>query len=147
MAKPLSALTCHDVKFTWTSSHLTAFNTLKSALLEAPILTYLDPSKHYIVYVDALDGAFGAQLPQEHDGLELTVAFLLHIFTDTKQKWSTMEQEAYGIYYAVTNSPIVCVVLALDSWNSYSGEQAQQPKICKIVQSLYSWTMYILIKK
>ena len=37
------------------------------------------------------------------------------------------------------NSPIVCVVLALDSWNYCSGEQAQQPNIHKIPQSsLYS---------
>ena len=37
------------------------------------------------------------------------------------------------------NSPIVCVVLALDSWNYCSGEQAQQSNICKIPQSsLYS---------
>ena len=32
-----------------------------------------------------------------------------------------------------------CAVLALDSWNYCSGEQARQPNICKIVQSsLYS---------
>ena len=30
------------------------------------------------------------------------------------------------------NSPVVCVVLALDSWKSCSGEQAQQSNICKI---------------
>ena len=40
---------------------------------------------------------------------------------------------------AIQNSPIVCVVLALDSWNYCSGKQAQQPNICKIPQSsLYS---------
>ena len=32
ITKPLTALTCHDAKFGWTSSHLTAFNTLISAL-------------------------------------------------------------------------------------------------------------------
>ena len=31
------------------------------------------------------------------------------------------------------NSPIVCAVLALDSWNYSFGEQAQQPNIHKIV--------------
>ena len=37
------------------------------------------------------------------------------------------------------NPPIVCVVLALDSWNYCSREQARQPNICKIPQSsLYS---------
>ena len=30
------------------------------------------------------------------------MAFLLHTFTDTQRKWSTTEQEACGVYYAVT---------------------------------------------
>ena len=46
-SKATDSLTWHDAKFTWTSSHLTAFNTLKSALLEAPILHHPDPSKCY----------------------------------------------------------------------------------------------------
>ena len=87
------------MKFVWTSSHLTAFNTLKSVLLEASILHYPDPS---VVYVYASDDACGAQLSQEHDGQELPVAFLSYTFTDTQQKRSTMGQEAYGIYYVVT---------------------------------------------
>ena len=102
IAKPLTALTHHDAKFVWTSSHLIAFNTLKSAFLEAPIFHYQDPSKCYIVYTDASDDACGAQLSQEHDGEELPVAFLSHMFTDTQWKWGTMEEEVYGVYYAVT---------------------------------------------
>ena len=98
IAKPLTVLTHHDVKFSWTSGHHTAFNTLKSTLLEAPILHYPDPSKCYIVYIDASDDACGAQLSQEHDGQELPVAFLSHTFTDTQQKWSSTEQEACDIY-------------------------------------------------
>ena len=42
ITKLLKALTCHDAKFAWTSGHHTAFNTIKSALLEAPILHYPD---------------------------------------------------------------------------------------------------------
>ena len=30
------------------------------------------------------------------------MAFLSHTFTETQRKWSTTEQEAYGVYYAVT---------------------------------------------
>ena len=66
---------------------------LKSTLLEAPILHYPDPSKCYIVYVDASDDACGAQLFQEHGGQELPVAFLSHTFTDTQQKRSIMERK------------------------------------------------------
>ena len=51
---------------------------------------------------DVLDHACATQLSQEHDGQELPVAFLSNKFTDTQQEWNTTEQEAYGIYYAVT---------------------------------------------
>ena len=36
--------------------------------------------------------------------------FLSHTFTDTQRKWSTTEQEGYGVYYAVMK------------WNSYLQE-------------------------
>ena len=39
---------------------------------------------------------------QEHNGMEFPIAFLSHTFTETQRKWSTTEQEAYGVYYAVT---------------------------------------------
>ena len=34
--------------------------------------------------------------------MEFPIVFLSHTFTETQQKWSTTEQEAYGIYYAIT---------------------------------------------
>ena len=37
-----------------------------------------------------------------------------------------------------TNFPIVCALLALDSWNYCSGEQARQPNIRKIPNLLYT---------
>ena len=30
------------------------------------------------------------------------MAFLLHTLTDSQRKWSTTEQEAYRVYFAVT---------------------------------------------
>ena len=84
-------------------SLITAFNILKSTLLEAPVLHYPDPSKHYTVYTDAWDDACGARFSQKHDGQEHQAASISHTFKDTPQKWSTREQEAYGIYYALTN--------------------------------------------
>ena len=55
----------------------------KDAVTQAPILCYPDPAKQYIVYTDASDNACGAQLSQEHDGMEFPIAFLSHTFTDT----------------------------------------------------------------
>ena len=85
---------CLDIKPSHSIQHA------QSALLESSILHHSDPYKH-IVYMDASNDACGAQLSQEHDGRELTVAFLSHTFTDTQWKWRTMEQKTYGIYCAV----------------------------------------------
>ena len=54
------------------------------------------------MYTDALDDACGAQLSQEQDSTKFPIAFLSHTFTETQRKWSTPEQEAYGVYYAIT---------------------------------------------
>ena len=101
IAKPLTMLTQMDVKFEWKETHHSAFMKLKEAIIQAPILRYPDTTKPYIVYTDASNDACGAQLSQTHDGTEFPVAFLLHTFTDTQRRWSTPEQEAYGIYFAI----------------------------------------------
>ena len=101
IVKPLTMLTQMDIKFEWKEKHQNAFMELKEAIIQAPILRYPDTTKPYIVYTDASDDACGAQLSQTHDGAEFPVAFLLHTFTGTQRRWSTPEQEAYGIYFAV----------------------------------------------
>ena len=101
MAKPLTLLTHQQAKFKWTPTHHNAFLTLKESVIQAPILHYLDPMKGYIVYTDTSDDACGAQLSQEHDGMEFPIPFLSHTFMDMQWKWSTTEQEAYSVYYAV----------------------------------------------
>ena len=102
IAKPLTLLTRQQVKFDWTPEHHAAFLHLKEAIVQAPILHYPNPNKKYIVYTDASNDARRAQLSQEHNGTEFPVAFLSHTFMETQQKWSTTEQEAFGIYYAIT---------------------------------------------
>ena len=102
IAKPLTLLTCQQVKFDWTLTHHDAFLKLMESIIHAPILQYPNPNKWYIVYTNASDDACGAQLSQEHDGTEFLIAFLLHTFSETQRKWSTTEQEAYGVYYAIT---------------------------------------------
>ena len=42
------------------------------------------------------------QLSQEHDGMEFPIVFLWHTFLGTQRKWSTIEQEAYGVYFTIT---------------------------------------------
>ena len=102
IAKSLTFLTHQQAKFEQTPTCHNAFLTLKQSVIQACILCYPNPLKHYIVYTNTSDDACGAQLSQEHDGTEFPIAFLLHTFMATQWKWSTTEQEAYSVYYAVT---------------------------------------------
>ena len=102
IAKLLTLLTRQQIKFDWTPEHQEAFIHLKDAIVKAPILHYPNPNKTYIVYTDASDDTCRAQLSQEHDGTKFPVAFLSHTFSETQQKWSTTEQEAFGMYFAIT---------------------------------------------
>ena len=101
-AKPLTLLTRQQIKFEWTPEHQEAFMKLKESITQAPILQYPNTSKQYKVYTDVSDDACRAQLTQEHDGTEFPIAFPSHTFFETQRKWSTTEQEAYGVYYVVT---------------------------------------------
>ena len=74
----------------------------KEAIIQGHILCFPDPARRHIVYTDALHNSCGAQLSQEHDRTKFPIAFLSHIFTETQRKCSTPEQEAYGVYYAIT---------------------------------------------
>ena len=85
IAKPFTLLTRQQVKFDWTPEHQEAFIHLKEAIVQAPILHYPNPNKTYIVYTDASDDTYRAQLSQEHNETEFPVAFLSHTFTETQQ--------------------------------------------------------------
>ena len=102
IAKPFTLLTRQQVKFEWTLEHHEAFMKLRDSIIQAPILCYPNPNKKYIIYTDTSDNACGAQLSQEHNGMEFPVAFLSHTFSETQRKWSMTEQEAYAVYYVIT---------------------------------------------
>ena len=84
------------------TNHHEAFLKLKESIIQTPIPWYPDPNRRYIASTNASDDACGAQLSQEHNGMEFPIAFLSHTFLETQRKWSTTEQEAYGVYYTIT---------------------------------------------
>ena len=100
IAEPLTLLTHQQAKCEWTPSCHNTFLTLKESVIQA-FLHYPNPKKCYIAYTNASDDVCEAQISQEQDGTEFPIAFLSNTFTDTQGKWSTTEQEAYGVYYTV----------------------------------------------
>ena len=102
IAKPLIDLTKKNTRFKWEESHARAFEYLKESLTKIPFLAFPDASKPYVLYCDASDLCIGACLTQQTDeGEEVPVYFISHKLSDTQKRWSTIEKEAYAIFYAV----------------------------------------------
>ena len=101
IARPLTALTRKNARFKWMDEAQTAFETLKAALLQAPILAFPDISKPFKLFTDASQYALGAVLMQEQDGADRVIQYVSHQFPDQKQKWPTIEREAFAIIYSL----------------------------------------------
>ena len=105
-ARSMTNLTRKGVKFEWTDECQIEFDYLKKCLIEALILKYPNPSKKYVVLMDASDQAAAAVLIQEYpsedrETKEMAIAYLSVQFSYTQFKWSTVVKEGYTIYYVV----------------------------------------------
>ena len=116
VAAPLTALTSTTTRFKWTPEASTAFDLLKRLFTTAPILVQPDPSRQFIVEVDASDVGVGAVLSQRSasDQKLHPCAFLSH------------KLEAAERNYDVGNRELLAVVLALAEWRHWL-EGAKHP--------------------
>ncbi|GJW88129.1 putative reverse transcriptase domain-containing protein [Tanacetum coccineum] len=64
IAKPLTSLTQKNKKYVWGVEQEEAFQTLKSKLCDAPILSLPDGVEDFVVYCDASNQGFGCVLMQ-----------------------------------------------------------------------------------
>jgi len=74
-AAPLHALKEKGCQFNWTDQHQVAFDTLKKALSEAPVLQIPDFSGEFVLVTDASDLAISAVLNQQVDGSLAPIAY------------------------------------------------------------------------
>jgi hydroxymethylpyrimidine/phosphomethylpyrimidine kinase len=91
------------VPFVWTPNTHEAFEVLKQALVQAPVLAIPDFAKQFILEKDASDTGFGAVLMQGGH----PVAYLSKPVCDKNKGLSTYEKECMAI------------VMAVDKWRSY----------------------------
>jgi len=61
---PLIHLTCKDTPFTWGPDHMKAFETLKTAFTQAPILAHFNPDNPIVVETDGSDYAIAMIISQ-----------------------------------------------------------------------------------
>lgn len=97
IASPLNKLTSKHNKFCWTNECQIAFDTLKHALLSAPILAYPDFTQPFHLYVDASQTGIGLTLGQVIEGKERVIAYAGRDFNAAEKNYSATEHEALAV--------------------------------------------------
>ncbi|KAF7642148.1 hypothetical protein LDENG_00263700 [Lucifuga dentata] len=118
VASPLTDLTSTKQPFTWSPSAEAAFNTLKQRFTSAPVLVLPDPTRQFLVEVDASDVGVGTILSQ-HSAVDNKIhpcAFFSHRLSPTERN------------YDIGNQKLLAVKLALEEWRHWL-EGAEQPFI------------------
>ncbi len=101
MASPLFELTKKDVPFVWNQDCQWAFNALKRALVEAPILVRPNFKKPLCFYVDWSTKGVGAILLQREGRFEKVVAYANKGLTEVQRKFHPMEGECYALIWGI----------------------------------------------
>jgi len=107
IAAPLHQLTRKGARFLWDEACQQAFEALKRALVDAPVLPYPDPSLPYLLDTDASAEGVGAVLSQVKEGQERVVAYF-------STKFSKPERN-----YCVTRKELAAVVKSLSHFHHY----------------------------
>lgn len=90
----------------WSDNALQAFEELKKAFSTAPVLAHPDPSKPFIMEVDASESGVGAVLSQR-----TAIEAPLHPCVFFSQKLSDSERN-----YDIGNRELLAIILALKEW-------------------------------
>jgi len=89
-------------KFIWLPIHETAFQKLKSALTEAPVLAYADYSLPYTVSVDASGYSVGAVLYQVQQGVKRVIAYASRGLNESEKRYPVHKREFLAMKWAIT---------------------------------------------
>lgn len=99
--KVLNNLTRKSTEFVWTNKCQKAFEKLKTALINPPVLAYPDFNRPFILTVDASKQGCGAVLSQNWDGNDLPIAFASKAFTIAESKKAPIEFELIAINWSI----------------------------------------------
>ena len=99
-ARPLHKLCEKGVKFAWSEDAQKAFDELKEALTNPPVLAYPIPGD-FIIDSDASDKATGAILSQLQNGEERVIAYLSKALSKHEQSYCTTRKELLAVVRAL----------------------------------------------
>ena len=108
---------------------------VKQAVRDAQLLYFLQDEGEIILYTDASMEGIGGYLAQIQQGVEKPIWFLSHKFTDTERRWSTIEQECFGIVFCILKLTHLLLgrmfLVATDHLNLIYLERSEVPKLVR----------------
>ena len=97
-----------------------AFNRLKPACLQAPILTSPDFNKPFLLETDASGRGLGAVLSQKQaDGLYHPIAYASRVMNETEQRYHSNKQEFLALKWAITEQFHEYLSPYRKNWNEF----------------------------
>jgi hypothetical protein len=103
ITEPLRMLTHKNIPFTWGDEQENAYQTLKTALISKPVMSYFDPGKETVIIVDASPVGLCAILAQRAKGSTKTqtISYGSRALTSTEKRYSQTEKEALAIVWGI----------------------------------------------
>ena len=97
-----------------------AFERLKAAYLQAPILAFLDFNKPFLLETDASGRGLRAVLSQKQaDGRYQPIAYASHVMNETEQRYHSNKQEFLALKWAITEQFHECLSPCGKSGNEF----------------------------
>ncbi len=102
---PLTNLTKKDVEPIWDDNCEHAFQALKKALVQPPVLAYPTRDGHFVLSMDASDTGMGAVLEQEQEEggrvVKWVIAYACKMLNESQRRYCTTNKELLAVVTAI----------------------------------------------
>ncbi|CEL62292.1 hypothetical protein RSOLAG1IB_12540 [Rhizoctonia solani AG-1 IB] len=128
MARPLHNLVKKETSWKWAEKEQAAFEGLKRAITEAPVLAHANLDKAYFLETDASGAALGSVLSQrQSDGRLHPIGFLSESFKGAEINYDTHDKE------------LLAIICSFEHWRIYLEATSEPVTVFTDHQNLEYW--------
>ena len=91
----------NEIDFVWGREQAKVFETLKKCLTEAPVLSFPDYTKEFVLATDASNVGIGACLMQRGTKRMMPIAYASRLLNPAERNYSVTDREALTIVWGL----------------------------------------------